>query len=582
MRPLYQSCPLPTHNDFDAPNAVHVDPALYSVTNHRNGERHSSCFIQKAYRRAGASDAPRPDLVAPFAPAAPTAEGGESKRKVGRRKREVQGQLRSYAVRMIPTAEQKRELKRCFAASRHAYNWTVAEMERRRGEARAAKDRGEVPEKYWSTEFSLRKAYTASNARPDWTRGVHSGFTTSGVAQAAKAYTSNWGKQKVDPSHRFEVRFRSHRRTKTESLDVRSGGGDNSELRWLRPVPCASNTTLRDECLAFFGMDLGTCGGIRLQDKGHVIQKLLTCNGGKAPPECCRILWDKRTDNWHFKFVYDLPALHDPDPRFETKRVAATDPGVRRFQTYYCPATGEFGELFRKGRRDIERRCVALDDLASRIGNVVNVLEDKDAPPSAEERRRAHRSLRSLRRRSARGRRRLRGFVECGHYAAARFLLDRHEVVVAPKLQTADLANTETRVMGSSSVRAMLTFSHYKFQQRLESAAFRFPGRIVVSDGGEPGTSRTCTHCGHWYGDLGGSKFFCCPACGLEMNRDVAGARNNFFAAWQKHATEKAKEERAQRRKRPVDIADSSEVSESTASSPSGGEEGVTLSPQRP
>jgi transposase len=350
----------------------------------------------------------------------------------------------------------------------------------------------------------------------------------------------------------------------------------------LRPVPCASNAALRDECLALFGKDLGTHGGIRLQDKGHVVQKLLACNAGKAPPESCRILWDKRTDDWHFKFVYDLPPLDDPDPRFETKRVVATDPGVRRFQTYYCPATGEFGELFRKGRDAIERRCVALDDIASRTASVVNLLKDKDAPPCAAERRRAHRTLRSLRRQSARGRRRLRGFVECGHYAAARFLLGRHEVVVAPKLQTAELADSETRVMGSGSVRAMLTFSHHKFQQRLESAAYRFPGRVVVSDGGEPGTSRTCTHCGRWHGDLGGSKFFCCPACGLEMNRDVAGARNNFFAAWQKHAAEKVKEEQAQRRKRPASLASSSAVSESTASSPSGDEEGVTLSPQRP
>ena len=43
-----------------------------------------------------------------------------------RRKREIEGHLRVYRVRMIPTPEQARELKRCFSAARHAYNATVA------------------------------------------------------------------------------------------------------------------------------------------------------------------------------------------------------------------------------------------------------------------------------------------------------------------------------------------------------------------------------------------------------------------------------------------------------------------------
>lgn len=48
----------------------------------------------------------------------------------------------------------------------------------------------------------------------------------------------------------------------------------------------------------------------------------------------------------------------------------------------------------------------------------------------------------------------------------------------------------------------------------------------------EPGTSKTCTHCGHWKADLGASKTYKCDVCNIEVDRDVAGARNNFFAAY--------------------------------------------------
>jgi len=54
----------------------------------------------------------------------------------------------------------------------------------------------------------------------------------------------------------------------------------------------------------------------------------------------------------------------------------------------------------------------------------------------------------------------------------------------------------------------------------------------VIVDSGEPGTSKTCTNCGHWNAGLGASRIFECAVCGVHVNRDVAGARNNFFAAY--------------------------------------------------
>jgi len=82
----------------------------------------------------------------------------------------------------------------------------------------------------------------------------------------------------------------------------------------------------------------------------------------------------------------------------------------------------------------------------------------------------------------------------------------------------------------SATVRKMYTWSHYKYRQRLQWAAMRYPGRHVI-ESLEPETSRTCTDCGFWHADLKVSqKMRCRPRCGVEVDRDVAGARNNFFS----------------------------------------------------
>ena len=69
--------------------------------------------------------------------------------------------------------------------------------------------------------------------------------------------------------------------------------------------------------------------------------------------------------------------------------------------------------------------------------------------------------------------------------------------------------------------------------QRLLNVAWQLEGRSVVNNTGEPGTSKTCPNpgCGHWNANLKGAKLFCCPACGIEVDRDNVGARGNGLSA---------------------------------------------------
>ena len=82
--------------------------------------------------------------------------------------------------------------------------------------------------------------------------------------------------------------------------------------------------------------------------------------------------------------------------------------------------------------------------------------------------------------------------------------------------------------MKSTAARAMLTMSHYMYRQRLLWASSRHVGRHVFETE-EPGTSKTCTSCGFWHSNLRlQDKTFVCPKCKLSVDRDIAGARNNW------------------------------------------------------
>ena len=119
--------------------------------------------------------------------------------------------------------------------------------------------------------------------------------------------------------------------------------------------------------------------------------------------------------------------------------------------------------------------------------------------------------------------------MESAHYDAANFVLSQYDVVIQPWLHCAELVPKSKRNIGSKTVRTMLTMSHYKYRQRLGWAATRYPGRhVLVTE--EPGTSKTCTNCGHWNANLGAADVYSCSNCGICVERDVAGAKNNFFS----------------------------------------------------
>ena len=440
------------------------------------------------------------------------------KKKGFKRQRELDGVLRTYKVRMLLTEAQRQELKLAFSMARRAYNWAVGCIN-----AGAKTNFGE-----------LRKIFV-SEPVPEWAQDekgkqvVHNKIIAQAIKQAWGAFDTNWKKWRKNPSHRFKVGFRSLKQSYTEVLMLERGA-DSGPLRKYE----ATASTHRDgraECLVHIGGNLARTGPIRLQDKQRVVDKLVA--EGNDPKEITKILWDKRTRTYHLVYTYVQPVEPDPDPTFEHKRIAAGDPGAREFVRWGSPTDGTHGDLLTGFSDALLSRCKGLDTMQSRVDK--RQLKNSPRPEGyARTARQRYETTRRLRRKLARERRRLHNWVEGAHYDAANHMLSRYDVLIMPKLGTTRMAQKDGRVFGRKVARSMFTMSHGLFSDRIKSAAVRYPGRHVFTDTGEPGTSKTCSCCGHWHAALGSSKTFHCPACGVCMDRDVNGWRGNLFAAYGK------------------------------------------------
>ena len=445
--------------------------------------------------------------------------------------------FRSARVRMWPTAAQRKELVRCFDVCRYAYNW-ANECVR---DGVCPPDHRLLRNKFRALKLmqSLPYANTPETA-------VNSDMVAHAIQQLTDAYASNNAKRKKDPAHRFHIDFRgrSPQKTPTEVIVIEKDCATKktSSLSRFEPCKCDDRRSGRAACKAFLGNNLKSVGGIRLQDSVHIIKRLLA--EGKRLQENAQIQWDKRTGAFYFIYLYTVAKPADPDPDFMHKRIVATDPGCAPFQEWYSPTSGAFGTLLDDGWLEIRSRCHRIDGLVRRLAyrsiTPMHMLltRRRREEMTRVKMQRAHRgTTRRLRRKLAKERRRLHGYVESAHYDAANFLLDEHDVIVLPVLRVDKLSRrmddaNGARLFSSKMARAMYTWSHAEFRRRLISVSARYAGRHVYETT-EPGTSKTCTHCGKWNTSLQlGDKLFQCPACALVVDRQLAGARNNFLAAY--------------------------------------------------
>ena len=113
------------------------------------------------------------------------------------------------------------------------------------------------------------------------------------------------------------------------------------------------------------------------------------------------------------------------------------------------------------------------------------------------------------------------------HAKSARFLVDNFDIILIPTFETSQMAKRESRKLRSKTVRAMLTWGHFQFKNRLKNVAFQ--ANKTVIEVREDYTSKTCS----WSGEIVnlGSSESIRGSDGIRMHRDANGTRGIFLRA---------------------------------------------------
>jgi len=189
-------------------------------------------------------------------------------------------------------------------------------------------------------------------------------------------------------------------------------------------------------------------------------------------------------------------------------RIVAIDPGVRTFVTFYAgDCCGKLGESD-FGR--IMRLCIEIDELIGR-----------------KARSRNHRERRSLNKAIQCSRARIRNLISELHKKTALFLVKNFDIILLPPFETKQMSNRMNRRITSRSVRSMLTYAHYRFQQYAKYKADEYGKRVVEVN--EAYTSQTASWTGDIIENLGGKRYI--RSQGVTVDRDINGARGIMLRA---------------------------------------------------
>lgn len=411
----------------------------------------------------------------------------------------------------------------------------------------------------------------------DWLLATPYDVRDDAVQDLHKNYASNWAKARArrvrgETTHRFTIAFRRAKDDK-QSITVRNkhwGRASGAFADVFRADVLAAEAPLPDR--------IDYDARLVLDRLGRWWLCLPLPAVTRAPAH--RVPWQPAPATVTAGWGADAATLPTPPPS-PPPAVMSLDPGVRTFLTGYDPT----GRVVEWGTSTATSRllmlCRDVDRLVTKLRRVPRIQSKTDeprvdaapidpddagegdteaprtkepaavphgpflpraayVPPSTRRgsrpplcRRAAYRrALKHTKRQRLamlRAQERIRACVKDLHCRCAAWLCHNYDVVLIPKFETARMTarrNDGRRRLASQTARAMYTWSHFAFRQRLQHKASEFGTHVIVCT--EEYTSKTCGACGAIHAALGGSKVFRCPqpGCGLVADRDAHAARN--------------------------------------------------------
>ena len=368
--------------------------------------------------------------------------------------------------------EKREVLNRMFGIYRHIYNTTVEQY----------KEFGlDV-----SQEYEVRQMITALDG--EWSLPFYAELPTASKQKAVTEFFTQL-KTNLKKGGKFEMKFKSKLHSPQQCLPYGSCKviADNSTI--VLPYNPGGNKSSFKEIVLFM--------------KQGVPEALKTRNDTKFIREEVKIL-RSRNGNLHVVIPITLSQHQEDEDCLRPVQVVSMDPGVRTFQTFYTP-DGRCGKI-----------GTSLDKVFVLLHKIDKTISKLSKPLSLNAKKR-----RRLKRSKYRQIDRVKNVRDDFHRKTCVWLLRNFDFILLPALSTKQVAPK----LSSKTCRAMYTWSHYAFKQRLLDMSQKYTHKkVIIVD--ERFTTMTCGKCFTANYNVGASKVFSCAQCGLESDRDVNAARN--------------------------------------------------------
>lgn len=416
----------------------------------------------------------------------------EKKQKTDSNVKEKAPAGKTRRFRCYPNKEQKKTIDGWIKAMDYTYNWALeltqeahakfeaAVKAQEKADATAGVKKSKKRKREKSTYLGKKELRALivnndvhENSSTKWLLNTPYEVRDAAMIELLDAYKSNQAKRRKNPNHTWTIHPRERNRRQA-TLMIR--GKCYKDGRFYP---------------SFFGKK-------RLSSSGQLPYRVnYDCK-----------LTRTRIGQYYLSIPMPLETAQDSGSRVPN-RVVALDPGVRTFHTAYDPS----GFVWKVGNKDIGhiyRICVRMDKLQSRI--------DSDKTIRHKKRYRMRRAYRKMQWR-------VRNLVDECHKKLVKFLCSNYSVVLLPSFETQQMVIRKQRKISSQTARNLMTWSHYRFKQRLLFKKQEYPScNVIICN--EAYTTKTCGRCGYINDGVGKKKIFRCPSCRITLDRDVNGARN--------------------------------------------------------
>lgn len=207
-----------------------------------------------------------------------------------------------------------------------------------------------------------------------------------------------------------------------------------------------------------------------------------------------------RAGHWYISFKYEAPA-----PQVEkTGEVVGVDLGIHHLATCSDGEVFENPKPYRKARKRLARLQRRLSRKQKGSANRKKAVVQLG---------KAHKRVADIR--------------QDNLHKLTTYLAKKYRVVVIEGLQVKNLLKNRklAGALSDCGFYELRTPSRYRERRQLEYKARLYGCQVVVADRFYP-SSQLCSGCGHRQKMPLQERVFCCPCCGLELDRDLNAALN--------------------------------------------------------